>query len=52
MGLQAIGWEGVEWIYLVQDRHKRLTFVNAIMELYGAVALPSGGTVSISMTVH
>jgi hypothetical protein len=52
LGLQAIAWEGVDWIYLVQDRDKRLTFVNAIMELYGAVGLTNCGTISFSRTVH
>jgi hypothetical protein len=52
LGLQAIGWKGVDWIYLVQDRDKRLTFVNAIMDLYGAVDLTNCGTISFSRTVH
>jgi hypothetical protein len=28
MGLKDIGWEGVDWIHLAQDRDQYLSFVN------------------------
>jgi hypothetical protein len=32
--LLEIGWSGVDWIGLVQDRDKRRTLVNAVMNLW------------------
>jgi hypothetical protein len=34
MELREIGWDGVDWIDLVQDRDKWRTLVNAIMYLW------------------
>jgi hypothetical protein len=31
--LMEIGWEGVEWMYLPQDRDQWRDFVNAVMKL-------------------
>jgi hypothetical protein len=31
--LLDIGWDGVDWIGLVQDRNKRRALVNAVMNL-------------------
>jgi hypothetical protein len=33
MDLQAVGWKGVDWIDLAQDREKWRALVNAIMNL-------------------
>jgi hypothetical protein len=33
MDLKEIGWEGVDQIYLVQDRNQRRALVNTIMNL-------------------
>jgi hypothetical protein len=33
MDLREIGWEGVDWIHLAQDRDQWLTLVNMIMNL-------------------
>jgi hypothetical protein len=33
LSLIEIGWEGVEWIYLAQDRDKWWAVLNAVMNL-------------------
>jgi hypothetical protein len=33
MGLREIGWEGVGWIYLTQDRNHWRVLVNTVMNL-------------------
>ena len=33
MGLQDMGWDGMDWIYLVQDRDNWRADVNAVMNL-------------------
>jgi hypothetical protein len=33
MDLGEIGWEGVEWIHLAQDRDRWQALVNAVMNL-------------------
>jgi hypothetical protein len=33
MDLVEIGWGGVDWIGLAQDRDKRRALVNAVMDL-------------------
>jgi hypothetical protein len=33
MGLREIGWEGVDWIRLAQDRDRWRAVVNAVMSL-------------------
>jgi hypothetical protein len=33
MDLREIGWRGVEWIHLAQDRDRWLAVVNAVMNL-------------------
>jgi hypothetical protein len=33
MDLEEIGWEGVEWIHLAQDRDRWRAVVNAVMNL-------------------
>jgi hypothetical protein len=33
MDLREIGWEGVEWIHLVQDREQWRALVNMVMNL-------------------
>jgi hypothetical protein len=47
MGFVQIGWVGVDWIGLVQDRVKLRALVNAVMNLrdpWNAVKLSSGCT--------
>jgi hypothetical protein len=34
MGLKEIGWGGVEWIHLAQDRDRWWAVVNAVMNLH------------------
>jgi hypothetical protein len=33
MGLQEIGWEGVDWMHLAQDRGQWRAVVNTVMNL-------------------
>jgi hypothetical protein len=33
MDLRGTGWEGVDWIHLVQDREQRQALVNTVMNL-------------------
>jgi hypothetical protein len=33
MNLREIGWEGVDWIHLAQDRDQWRTVVNTVMKL-------------------
>jgi hypothetical protein len=33
MGLRETGWDGIDWIYLAQDRDRRRALVNAVMNL-------------------
>jgi hypothetical protein len=33
MDLQEMGWEGVDWIYMAQDRDRWRALVNAVMNL-------------------
>jgi hypothetical protein len=33
MGLKEIGWQGVDWIHLAQDRDKWQAFLNSVMNL-------------------
>jgi hypothetical protein len=33
MGLMEIGWEGVDWIHLAQDRHQWRSLMNMVMNL-------------------
>jgi hypothetical protein len=33
MDLRKMGWEGVDWIHLAQDRDQRRAVVNAVMNL-------------------
>ena len=33
MDLEEVGFEGVDWIYLAQDREKLRAVVNAVMNL-------------------
>jgi hypothetical protein len=35
MNLQEMGWGGMDWINLAQDRDKRRALVNAVMNLRG-----------------
>jgi hypothetical protein len=47
MDIVEIGWGGVDWIGLAQDRDKWRALVNAVMNLrvpYNAGNLPSGFT--------
>jgi hypothetical protein len=34
MDLREIGWEGVDWIHLAQDRDQWLAAVNKVMNLW------------------
>jgi hypothetical protein len=34
MDLAEIGWEGLDWIYLAQDRDHCQTLVNMVMNLW------------------
>jgi hypothetical protein len=34
MGLREIGWGGMDWIYLAQDRDQWKTLVNTVMNLW------------------
>jgi hypothetical protein len=31
--LREVGWEGVDWVHLAQDRGQWWTFVNMVMSL-------------------
>jgi hypothetical protein len=33
MDLQKVGWEGLDWIYMAQDRNRWRALVNAVMNL-------------------
>jgi hypothetical protein len=33
MNLREMGWEGMEWVHLAQDRNRWRAFVNAVMDL-------------------
>jgi hypothetical protein len=33
MDLKEVGWEGVDWIHMAQDRDRWLAVVNAVMNL-------------------
>jgi hypothetical protein len=33
MDLRELGWDGVDWIYLAQDRDQWRTLVNTVMNL-------------------
>jgi hypothetical protein len=37
MGPREIGWEGVEWIHLAQDRDQWWAFVNMVVNLQDLV---------------
>jgi hypothetical protein len=34
MDLREIGWDGMDWIDLAQDRDQRRAFVKAVMNLW------------------
>jgi hypothetical protein len=34
MNVRKIGWGGVNWIYLAQDRKRRRAIVNTVMNLW------------------
>jgi hypothetical protein len=34
MDLRDIGWSGMDWVSLAQDRNQRSVFVNAVMNLW------------------
>jgi hypothetical protein len=33
MGLREIGWDGMNWIHLAQDRDKWTAFMNKVMNI-------------------
>jgi len=33
MNLREVGWEGVDWMHLAQDRNQWQTLVSAVMKL-------------------
>jgi hypothetical protein len=33
MDLREIGWDGMYWIHLAQDRNQRIALVNTVMNL-------------------
>jgi len=33
MDLEEVGWKGMDWVGVVQDRDRRRTLVNAVMNL-------------------
>jgi len=37
MSVQEVGWEGMEWIDLVQDKDRWRALVNAVMNLQGSI---------------
>jgi hypothetical protein len=37
MDLREIGWDGMEWIDLAQDRDQRRALVNTVMNLRGSI---------------
>jgi hypothetical protein len=37
VGLQEVGWEGVDWIDLAQDWDRWRALVNAVMNLPGSI---------------
>jgi hypothetical protein len=39
MDLTEIGWDGVDWIELAQDREQWRAFVNTVMNLRGSLKL-------------
>jgi hypothetical protein len=34
MGVREVGWEGVDWMYLTQDRDQWQTVVSTVMNLH------------------
>jgi hypothetical protein len=34
MDLREVGWEGVDWIHLAQDRYQWRAVVNTVMNLW------------------
>jgi hypothetical protein len=34
MDLQAVGWVGLDWIVLAEDRDRRQAFVNVVLLLW------------------
>jgi hypothetical protein len=34
MDFREVGWEGMEWIHLAQDRDQWRGFVNKVMKIY------------------
>jgi hypothetical protein len=35
MEIREIGWSGIDWIYLAQDRDQRRALVNTVMNIRG-----------------
>jgi hypothetical protein len=33
INLREIGWDGIDWIYLAQDREQKRALVNTVMNL-------------------